>query len=74
MEKPLDFWVKWIGTIMALIHVILVSEDVYPYYKFSGLFAAFLWTWLGYLWKEPSVIILNAIMMAIYINGIIKIL
>ena len=74
MTRTLDWWVKWIATAIGLIHVIAVANDVYPYYKFTGLLTAVLWTWLGQLWREPSMIILNLVIMAIYLQGIIKIL
>ncbi len=74
MTRTLDWWVKWIATAVGLIHVIAVANDVYPYYKFTGLLTAILWTWLGQLWREPSMIILNVVIMAIYLQGIIKIL
>ena len=70
LNKPLDFYVKWLATIVALGHVILTAHDVYPYYKFTGLLSASLWILLSFLWKEPSLIILNLIMAVIYIHGI----
>jgi len=74
MNRSLDWWVKWIATAVGLVHVVVVAEDVYPFYKFTGLLTAVLWTWMGQLWREPSIIILNTIIAAIYIHGIIKIL
>lgn len=69
--KPLDFYIKWLATLVALVHVIFTAHDVYPYYKFTGLLSASLWILLSFLWKEPSLIILNLIMAGIYIHGIL---
>ena len=71
-ERGVDFYVKWIATIIALLHVYLTAHDIMPYYKYTGLLAASLWLCLGYLWQQPSVIILNVIMAAMYIEGILK--
>lgn len=71
-DRGLDFYVKWLATIIALVHVYLTAHDVMPYYKYTGLITACLWLWLGYLWRQPSVIILNVIMAAMYIEGILK--
>jgi hypothetical protein len=71
-DKPLDFWVKWIASIVALLHVWLTAHDVMPYYKFTGLLAAALWTLLGVLWRQPSIWILNSIFIVMYIKGIIN--
>jgi hypothetical protein len=70
-ERGLDFYVKWSATFMALVHVWLISHDIQPYYKFTGVFQATLWLWLGLLWRQPSVILLNVVMIAIYLKGII---
>lgn len=69
-NKPLDFYIKWLATAVALTHVVLTAHDVAPFYKFSGLLNASLWVLLSFLWKEPSLIILNLIMVAIYIHGL----
>ena len=69
-NKPLDFYIKWLATVVALTHVVLTAYDVAPFYKFSGLLNASLWVLLSFLWKEPSLIILNLIMVAIYIHGL----
>lgn len=71
LNKPLDFYIKWTASCVALLHVYLVSHDIAPYYKFSGLTAAMLWVWISILWREPSLIILNLIMIAIYIKGLL---
>lgn len=70
-NKPLDFYIKWLATFVALTHVVLTAHDIGPYYKFSGLLNASLWILLSFLWREPSLIILNLIMVGIYIHGIL---
>lgn len=69
-QKQLEFWIKWTASPMALIHVYVTAHDVYPWYKFSGVVCALLWLWLGYLWRQPSLMILNVIMVLIYLKGI----
>ena len=54
---------------VALLHVWLISHDIMPWYKYSGITAALLWTWLGVLWRQPSIWILNIIMILIYLKG-----
>jgi hypothetical protein len=70
-ERGLDFYVKWSATIMALIHVWFISHDIEPWYKYTGIIQAGLWLWLGVLWRQPSIIMLNTIMIAIYFKGIV---
>lgn len=70
-KRGLDFYVKWSATIMALIHVWLISHDIQPWYKYTGVTQAALWLWLGLLWRQPSVIMLNVVMIAMYLKGIL---
>ncbi len=69
-EKQLEFWIKWTASPMALIHVYVTAHDIAPWYKFTGIICAALWLWLGYLWRQPSLMILNVIMVLIYVKGI----
>lgn len=68
--KPISFYVKWTGTFCALLTVYLTSHDIIPLNKYVGTFTAFIWLWLGVLWKQPSMWILNIIMVALYLKGI----
>jgi hypothetical protein len=70
-ERGLDFYVKWSATVMALVHVWLISHDIQPWYKYTGVLQASLWLWLGFLWRQPSVILLNVVMIVIYLKGIV---
>ena len=70
-QQPLDFWIKWTAAILALLHVYVTAHDIYPWYKFSGITTALLWTWLGYLWRQNVLIVLNIIMVLIYLKGIL---
>lgn len=69
IKQPLEFYVKWIATFIALGTVYCTSHDIIPLNKYFGLTAAILWGWLGILWKQPSMLILNMIMSALYIKG-----
>lgn len=70
--KDLAFYVKWASTILTLVHVGLVSYDITPAYKFTGISVGLLWMWLGYLWREPSLVVLNLILNIIYFAGLFK--
>lgn len=69
--KSLDFWLKYTATAITLVHVYLTAHDIGPWYKFTGLTVALLWSWVGHLWKEPSMIYLNLFLAALYIKGML---
>lgn len=66
----LEFCVKWSATVCALLTVYLTGHDFVPINKYMGVITAVLWLWLGILWKQPSMWILNTIMIALYVSGI----
>ena len=67
-----EFVVKWLATVFALITVYLTSHDIIPINKYMGILTAFLWMWLGFMWKQPSMWVLNIIMLFLYINGLLS--
>jgi hypothetical protein len=68
-----EFVVKWSATLFALITVYLTSHDIIPLNKYMGIMTAFLWMWLGFMWKQPSMWVLNIIMLGLYINGLFRV-
>ena len=69
--KPISFYVKWTGTFCALLTVYLTSHDIIPLNKYVGTLTAIIWLWLGILWKQPSMWILNIIMVGLYVKGLL---
>jgi hypothetical protein len=70
-ELSIEWWVKWGETVITLAHVWVTAHDVSPWYKYTGITVSLLWSYLGYLWREPSLIFLNLFLAAIYLKGIL---
>ena len=63
----------WIGTTILLSAALLIS--VFPneiYGMFGFFFASIVWTIVGVLWKEKSLIVLNGVLALIYTYGVTK--
>jgi len=70
--KPYQ-WLAWTSTFCLLGSAGLLSlfpNDVYATYGFGV--ASTLWTIVGTLWKEKSLIFLNGSLTIIYVIGIVK--
>lgn len=61
--------VKWISSILMIIAMSMTSANVYPYNVFIGLCASIGWTYVGVMWKDRALIMLNAIAVGIYLIG-----
>ena len=70
-EKPHQF-LAWIATSILIIAAILASfVPALEYHHWAFITANTLWVVVGYLWKENSLIVLNAGLTIIYILGLI---
>ena len=72
MNKPIDFYLKWIAFATGLALVVCTSFDIIPLNKFLGLITAVLWMTIGFMWDEPSMYLVNIVFTVIYSVGIIK--
>ena len=69
--KP-NQWLAWTGTTILLVAASMAAFNMYPYYSYAFTLANSIWVAVGILWKEKSLIILNAGLTIIYIAGLIQ--
>ena len=70
-EKPFLF-LAWIATFILILAAILASfVPALEYHHWAFILANSLWVLVGFLWKEMSLIVLNAGLTIIYIFGLI---
>ena len=70
-EKPHQF-LAWIATAILIIAAVLASFiPALEYHHWAFIIANSLWVIVGYLWKENSLIVLNAGLTIIYILGLV---
>ena len=68
--KPYQ-WLAWLGTTILLLAATLAAFNIYPYYVWAFIIANSIWVLVGILWKEKSLIVLNAGLTVIYIAGLL---
>jgi hypothetical protein len=68
--KPYQ-WLAWIATVCLLTAAILAAFNVYPLYIWAFIISNSLWILVGVLWKEKSLIVMNAGLTAIYVAGLV---
>lgn len=73
-KKTIDttFWIKWLSTVGACGCALASSMDMYPLNVWLGCLAGIGWVYIGLLWKESSIIIINVMMAIIYGGGILR--
>jgi hypothetical protein len=70
MSKPYQP-LAWTGTVMVILAALLSAFNVYPLYIYLFCLANAIWVMIGILWKENSLIVLNAVLPIMYIAGMI---
>lgn len=70
MNKPYQ-WLAWVSTACLLVAATLAALNIYPYYIFAFIGSNTLWVLIGILWKEKSLVVMNAGLTLIYIAGLL---
>ena len=66
----LSWYVKWSSSIIIIVGMILSSLNVYPINLFVHTVGVAGWLWVGFLWHDRALILLNGIAIAIFVLGI----
>mgnify|MGYP000495275562 CR=1 FL=1 len=70
-QHPLSWWVKWTSSIILIVGMIFTANNVYPlnlFFHFVGISG---WLWVSILWNDRALIVVNAVALAIFANGIV---
>ena len=68
----LDFYLKWLATAVIVLATLANAFDVVPLNKILFLLGCGLWTWVGVLWRQPSLWSLNLFCGLVYVIGLLK--
>ena len=72
-KYDLSWYVKWVSSVLILTAVCFRAAGGFHmfdlYFSFAGTIG---WLWVGILWHDRALIVLNAVSLAIYSMGIIN--
>ena len=60
----------WFSTACPLVAATMAAFNLYPYYIYAFIVSNMLWVLIGALWKERSLVVLNAGLTVIYVVGL----
>jgi hypothetical protein len=69
---PLVWYIKWVASIILIAAIVLSSNNMYPYYMYVQSVGVALWLVVSFMWNDKALIVVNAIGLAVIINGIVK--
>ena len=70
----LSWYVKWIASLFVVISWMLASANLYPYNIMVQIIGVAGWLWVGYLWHDRAIMVLNAMGVMFLGIGLIKFL
>ena len=70
----LSWYVKWISSLFVVISWMLTSANLYPYNIMIQIIGVAGWLWVGYLWHDRAIMVLNAMGVMFLGIGLIKFL
>lgn len=62
----------WLFTATLIGAATMAAFNLYPWYSYAFTVSNLGWVLVGYLWKEKSLIVLNAGLTIIYIIGLVS--
>lgn len=71
MKKELVFYLKWLATFVTIAGAICTSINMYPEGPALLNLGAFIWLIVSIIWREWSLIIINATLLMIYTVGLV---
>jgi hypothetical protein len=68
----LSWYVKWISVVFVIAGWSLNSINLYPYSVMIQVIGVAGWLWVGFLWHDRALIVLNSIGVTILGLGLLK--
>ena len=69
----LSWYVKWVSVVLILIATTARATGTLPHVDlWFGFFGTLGWFWVGLLWHDRALIVLNAVLVAIIGMGLMK--
>ena len=65
-----DWYVKWVASIIIIISVILTSNNIYPLNLFFYAAGLSGWFIVALLWNDRALLVINAVSLALLANGL----
>ena len=70
-KGDLSWYVKWISVVLILIATVARSIGTMPHVDmWFGLFGTLGWAWVGYLWHDRALLVLNVILVTLLVLGL----
>ena len=67
-----DWYLKWASSIILITGMLFTANNIYPLNLFISIVGILGWILIGLIWNDRAIILVNAIGLSIYANGILN--
>ena len=71
IQHPRVWYLKWSASIVLIMAMILTANNIYPYNLFLHFIGIAGWLIVSVMWNDRALIIVNAVGVAILLNGFV---
>lgn len=71
MNKDIVVYLKWVATVITIAGAVATSINMYPLGPALLNLGAFVWLIVSIVWREWSLIVINATLLLIYTVGLV---
>ena len=68
----LDWYVKWIASVILVVGVILTSNNIYPLNLMVHAIGMFGWFIVAIIWNDRALLVINAVSLVLLLNGLVS--
>ena len=67
----IDWYIKWIASVILVGGVILTSNNIYPLNLIVHAIGMFGWFIVPIVWNDRALLVINAVSLALLLNGLV---
>jgi len=67
----IDWYIKWIASVILVGGVILTSNNIYPLNLMVHAVGMFGWFIVAIIWNDRALLVVNAVSLALLLNGLV---
>ena len=68
----IDWYIKWVSSIILVVAVILTSNNIYPYNLVFHAIGMLGWFIVAMFWNDRALLIINAVSFALLVDGMVS--
>ena len=68
----LDWYIKWIASVVLVVGVILTSNNIYPLNLMVHAIGMFGWFIVAIIWNDRALLVINAVSLVLLLNGLVS--